>query len=46
MNFFVNGDIELIDIIDSLNQFGKVVEITFKTYMNTPMKTGEHTAYM
>ena len=32
INFFINGDIELIDVIEALKVYGQVVEITFKTY--------------
>ena len=46
VNFFVNGDSELQDILDVLKTFGKVLEITFKTHKNIAIKTGEHTVYL
>ena len=46
ISFFVNGDSELLDILDVLKTYCKVLEITFKTHKNTAIKTGEHTVYL
>ena len=44
--FFVSGDDELPDVIEELQRFGNVIELTFKTHPNIAIKTGEYTAYV
>ena len=46
ISFYIAGGVELPDVTEMLNYFGKVTDLTWATYENTPIKTGEHTAYL
>ena len=46
ITFFVASGLELADIIEALKFFGKLSEMTWETYENSSIKTGEHTVYI
>ena len=46
VSFKVTGELELEDILGKLKEYGKLMELTWKTIKNTAIKNGQHSAYL
>ena len=43
VTFHISGNAELADVLEVLKSYGEIGDVTWKTYENTAIKTGEHT---
>ena len=43
---FVGGNIELADVLDVRKKYGKISEVSWKTFEGIAIKTGENTVFL
>ena len=46
VSFITKEDIEVADVIENIQSFGTIKDLTWKTIEGTAIKTGQYTAYL
>ena len=46
ISFNISGEIELNDVLERIKVYGLIKEVTWKTFPNTAIRTGQYTVYL